>query len=102
MAIALSDLPSKPTVIAAGRRQERLDELKKEHKLETIQVDVNTDATGLKAFVDEVLKQYPDVRSETSPWDLVDWFDSLMPLYSALECRTTSTLVNQSGSTPLT
>lgn len=53
-------------MIAAGRRQERLDELKEEHKLETIQVDVNTDATNLKIFVEDVIKQHPDVCSTIS------------------------------------
>lgn len=66
MAIALSNLPSKPTVIAAGRRQERLDELEKDHKLRTIQVDVNTDAVGLKKFVDETLEKYTEVSLRNS------------------------------------
>lgn len=61
LALALKTLPSNPTVIAAGRRKDRLEQLSKQHKLETIQVDVNTDPTGLKKFVDETLSKYPEV-----------------------------------------
>jgi len=61
LAISLKRLESKPTVIAAGRRQDRLDELKAEYGLETIRVDVNTDSASLKAFVDETFKKYPDL-----------------------------------------
>jgi len=35
-----------------------LDRLVKDHKLETVLVDVNTDSAGLESFVDHILKQY--------------------------------------------
>jgi short-subunit dehydrogenase involved in D-alanine esterification of teichoic acids len=58
----LKALPSKPVVIAAGRRKDRLDQLSKDHGLETIQADVNVDTAGLKSFVDDTLKRFPNVR----------------------------------------
>jgi short-subunit dehydrogenase involved in D-alanine esterification of teichoic acids len=60
LALAIADLPSHPRVIGAGRRQDRLDELKKSG-LETIQVDLDTDKEGLKKFVDNILQKYPEV-----------------------------------------
>ncbi|KAG6842497.1 hypothetical protein C0991_000023 [Blastosporella zonata] len=60
LALAIAELPSKPKVIAAGRRQSRLNELAKSD-LATVQVDLDTDAQGLKAFVDEVLTKHPDL-----------------------------------------
>ncbi|KAG6850809.1 hypothetical protein H0H93_008112 [Arthromyces matolae] len=60
LALALAALPSHPKVIAAGRRQNRLDELAKSN-LHTIQADLDTDAKGLAAFVDKVLKEHPDL-----------------------------------------
>ncbi|KAG6911814.1 hypothetical protein DXG01_000061 [Tephrocybe rancida] len=60
LALALAALPSKPKVIAAGRRQSRLDDLAKS-SLETVQVDLDTDAKSLKAFVDEILLKHPDL-----------------------------------------
>lgn len=61
LALAIADLPSHPRVIAAGRRKDRLDELKKSN-LETIEVDLDTDKAGLEKFVDETLQKYPEVR----------------------------------------
>ncbi|KAG6887792.1 hypothetical protein C0995_012696 [Termitomyces sp. Mi166 len=59
LAIALAALPSQPKVIAAGRRQRKLDEFAKSN-LQTVQVDLDADAEGLKAFVDNVLQQHPN------------------------------------------
>jgi short-subunit dehydrogenase involved in D-alanine esterification of teichoic acids len=61
LAYALLDLPSKPTVIVGGRRQQRLDEMKRE-RLETVQVDISVGAPELKTFVDTTLAKFPDVR----------------------------------------
>jgi len=60
LARSLRDLPSKPTVIVTGRRQDRLDDLVKE-KFEAIKFDVDTTRDKLKAFVNEVVGKYPDV-----------------------------------------
>jgi len=61
LALALKALPSNPTVIAVGRREDRLSQLSKDHGLETIQFDVNTDPAALKVFVDETLNKFPEL-----------------------------------------
>lgn len=60
LALALAKLPSKPRVIAVGRRKDRLAELATSG-LETIEFDMNTDSPGLKKFADTVLQKYPEV-----------------------------------------
>jgi len=60
LALAISELPSRPTVIAAGRRQERLRELE-EKNLETLQLDVTADAETLKKTVDSLVVKYPNL-----------------------------------------
>lgn len=60
LALSLAQLPSKPQVIAAGRRQDRLEELKRAG-LEVIQFDLDTDANTLKGYMDLVLEKYPQV-----------------------------------------
>ncbi|KAJ7456709.1 hypothetical protein FB451DRAFT_1098973 [Mycena latifolia] len=60
LALAISELPSRPTVIAAGRRQDRLNELK-EKNLETLQLDVAADLETLKKTVDSVVAKYPNL-----------------------------------------
>ncbi|KAF7416470.1 hypothetical protein PC9H_002736 [Pleurotus ostreatus] len=59
LAHAISDLPSKPRVIATGRRQDRLEELRP--KMETIQIDFDTDKETIKKFVDDTISKYPDL-----------------------------------------
>ncbi|KAL4267605.1 short-chain dehydrogenases/reductases (SDR) family protein [Pleurotus pulmonarius] len=59
LAYAISDLPSKPRVIAAGRRQDRLDELTS--KMDTIQINFDTDKETIKKFVDDTIAKYPDL-----------------------------------------
>lgn len=62
LALALHDLESKPTVIVAGRRQERLDELAKlSDRIKTARVDINTPQDQLKQFSDDIISKYPDV-----------------------------------------
>ena len=62
-------LPTKSTVIVAGRRQDRLDELVTWSKqqggdstLETLQLDVSVDAQTLVDIIDKCLQKYPEVR----------------------------------------
>ena len=63
LAIAIHDLPSKPTVIVAGRRQNRLDELSHAHKrMHSVCFDISGDRKVLEQFVKSILKEYPDVR----------------------------------------
>ncbi|KAJ7786020.1 hypothetical protein B0H16DRAFT_1445935 [Mycena metata] len=47
----------RPTVIAAGRRQDRLKELA-EKKLETLQIDVSADEATLKTTADSLVTKY--------------------------------------------
>jgi short-subunit dehydrogenase involved in D-alanine esterification of teichoic acids len=60
LALALHALPSQPTVVVAGRRKERLDELARD-RLHGVQVDVSADSQALKQFVDETIASYPEV-----------------------------------------
>ncbi|EDR15067.1 uncharacterized protein LACBIDRAFT_291564 [Laccaria bicolor S238N-H82] len=62
LAQSIARLPGKPCVIAAGRRQERLDELAKEG-LETVQLDVEASHDALKKFVEEIVLKYPNLDS---------------------------------------
>nr|VWO94223.1 3-oxoacyl-reductase [Ganoderma boninense] len=62
LALAIHDLETKPTVIVAGRRQERLDELAaKSERIKTTRVDINTHHDNLKQFVHDILSQYPQL-----------------------------------------
>ncbi|KAJ6574824.1 hypothetical protein B0H19DRAFT_1125922 [Mycena capillaripes] len=60
LALAIAELPSRPTVIAAGRRQDRLKELE-EKNLETVQMDVAADQETLKKTVDSLITKYPNL-----------------------------------------
>ncbi|TFY61938.1 hypothetical protein EVJ58_g4200 [Rhodofomes roseus] len=62
LALAIHGLPSKPTVIAAGRRQERLDDLAKQgERIQTVKFDVNASRDALKSAVQDVYQKYPDL-----------------------------------------
>lgn len=62
LALAIRDLPSKPTVIISGRRQERIDELCKDgERTEGVQIDMTGGRENLKAFVHDVVARYPQV-----------------------------------------
>ncbi len=64
LALALHGLDSKPIVIVAGRRQERLDEICKQgERIKTARIDITSSEDTLKEFVQHTLSQYPDVRS---------------------------------------
>jgi len=60
LALRIKDLPSRPKVIVAGRRKDRLDELAAKG-FETVQVDLDTDNIGIKKFVDNLLAKYPEL-----------------------------------------
>ncbi|KAJ7225814.1 hypothetical protein GGX14DRAFT_641191 [Mycena pura] len=60
LALALAELPSRPTVIAAGRRQDRLKELQ-EKMLETVRLDVAADLDVLKENIDSIIAKYPNL-----------------------------------------
>ena len=61
IALGLKDLPSKPQVIATGRRQGRLNELAGKG-LEAIELDVQKSPQELKGDLDAIVARYPDVR----------------------------------------
>ncbi|KAF7319908.1 hypothetical protein MKEN_00774200 [Mycena kentingensis (nom. inval.)] len=60
LAEALAALPSKPVVIAAGRRVDRLAELKVKG-LETVQMDVIAPLDELKQNVEGIIAKYPEL-----------------------------------------
>jgi short-subunit dehydrogenase involved in D-alanine esterification of teichoic acids len=98
LAVALSELPTKPTVIVSGRRQDRLDELKAGKfgggKIETIQFDQSADNESLAAFVNDVTAKYPDVGVEDLYarglflTDIGHYLHSWIPSFSALAYST--------------
>ncbi|KAI0702528.1 hypothetical protein BC835DRAFT_1321137 [Cytidiella melzeri] len=62
LALAIHDLPSKPTVIVGGRRQERIDQLcKNGERIEGVQVDATSGREELKAFVSGTIAKYPQL-----------------------------------------
>ncbi|KAH7922044.1 NAD(P)-binding protein [Leucogyrophana mollusca] len=65
LALSILALPSKPTVIVCGRRKERLDELVAAHggdgRLKAVQLDVTIDRTSLKASIDDIIEQFPEL-----------------------------------------
>lgn len=68
LALAIHDLPSRPTVIVAGRRQERLDELaKRSERIKPARVDLMSGRESLKKFADEMVATYPDVSGVAPP-----------------------------------
>jgi short-subunit dehydrogenase involved in D-alanine esterification of teichoic acids len=64
LALAISELPGRPTVVAAGRRKDRLKELK-DRNLETLEIDVAADLETLQKTVDSVVAKYPSVRNRS-------------------------------------
>jgi len=62
LALAIHDLPSKPTVIVGGRRQERIDEICKQgDRIQGVQVDVTSEREFLKKFVNDTVAKYPEL-----------------------------------------
>ncbi|KAI0067697.1 NAD-P-binding protein [Artomyces pyxidatus] len=67
LALSIRDLPHKPTLIVAGRRKERLEELVKlcdhdgDRRLETVQFDQNAARDTLIASVQDILEKYPNI-----------------------------------------
>ncbi|KZT05921.1 NAD(P)-binding protein [Laetiporus sulphureus 93-53] len=62
LALVIHELPSKPTVIVAGRRQERLDELTEEgDRIKAVNFDVNSGRDALKSSVQDIVTNYPDL-----------------------------------------
>jgi len=72
LALNILDLPSKPTVLVCGRRQERLDELVSSYgadgRLKAINLDVNAGPATLKSAIHDIVKNHPDVCSAILYW----------------------------------
>ncbi|KAK0430538.1 hypothetical protein EV421DRAFT_1893528 [Armillaria borealis] len=60
LALAIAELPSKPQVIAAGRRESRLEELAK-RGLETMSLDLRNDRDALKKDLNNVVEKYSEL-----------------------------------------
>ncbi|KAK0468834.1 hypothetical protein IW261DRAFT_1011676 [Armillaria novae-zelandiae] len=60
LALAIAELPSKPQVIAAGRRESRLEELAK-RGLETVSLDLRNDKDALKKDLNNVVEKYTEL-----------------------------------------
>lgn len=63
LALAIHSLPHKPTVIVSGRRLHRLDELTQRDplRIKSVQIDTTSSRDTLKAFVTDIVKEYPEV-----------------------------------------
>ena len=61
LALALAKLPSRPQVIAAGRRKERLEELSKIEGIYGVPLNLDTDLDTLKKSVEDLISRFPDV-----------------------------------------
>lgn len=62
LALAIHQLPSKPTVIVSGRRQERLDELTRQgERVASARVDLTSGRESLQAFANDTISKYPDL-----------------------------------------
>lgn len=80
LALAIHDLPSRPTVIVAGRRQERLDELaKKSERIKTARVDLMSGRDALAKFANELVATYPDLDAVILSSGVQHMFDFKQP-----------------------
>ncbi|KAH8102477.1 NAD-P-binding protein [Cristinia sonorae] len=80
LAIALHDLPSKPKVIVAGRRQERLDEISAAHAgIDSIKFDTTAGREVLQKFVADITAKYPDLDGVVFSAGVQHVFDFLKP-----------------------
>ncbi|THH02158.1 hypothetical protein EW026_g690 [Hermanssonia centrifuga] len=62
LALAIHDLESHPTVIVAGRRQERLNELCSQGKrIKSVQIDSTSGRESLRQFAAKMVSEYPEL-----------------------------------------
>ncbi|KAF7419467.1 hypothetical protein PC9H_002057 [Pleurotus ostreatus] len=78
LALKFKELPSKPQVIAVGRRQNRLDELAGQG-LETVQLDVQRSAEQLKNDLGIIVERYPDLDTVVLNAGIQHQFDFTQP-----------------------
>ncbi|KAI0749847.1 NAD(P)-binding protein [Daedaleopsis nitida] len=80
LALAIHNLENKPTVIVAGRRQERLDDIAKgDSGVKTARVDINTTHEKLKEFVEDLVKKHPDLDAVILSSGIQHIFDFTKP-----------------------
>jgi len=105
LALAIHKLPTKPTVIVAGRRKERLDEVVRqckesgEGRMGAVQVDVSAGKEELKSFVDAVVAQFPELDTVIFAAGVQQVFDFKKP--EAIDRYTQQPLRKSSTSTTL-
>ncbi|OJA09098.1 hypothetical protein AZE42_02570 [Rhizopogon vesiculosus] len=93
LALAIMDLPSKPTVIVCGRRKEKLDELVASHgptgRLKSVTLDVLAERDALKASIQRIVNTYPDACLDAVMFSsgIQRGFDFTQPETIDLECR---------------
>jgi len=62
LALAIHNLPTEPTVIVAGRRQERIDELTKiSDRIRGVQIDIACGRQALQTFVTDMIARFPSL-----------------------------------------
>ncbi|EGO03179.1 hypothetical protein SERLA73DRAFT_174621 [Serpula lacrymans var. lacrymans S7.3] len=83
LALSILALPTKPTVIVSGRRQERLYSLAQQHagenRLKTLNMDVNADPASLKVTVKDIVGQYPNIDAIIFSAGIQHQFDFTKP-----------------------
>jgi len=62
LALAIADLPTKPQVIAVGRRAQRLDELKN-LGLNAVKLDLTSNPADLEVALNQIVEDYHEVRT---------------------------------------
>ncbi|KAF7971827.1 hypothetical protein HWV62_19833 [Athelia sp. TMB] len=97
LALAVLALPSNPTVIISGRRQERLDDIISEHgksgRLAGIRMDIDSDRASLKKTVSDVLAKYPKLDTVIFAAGIQRRFDFANP--ESVELDLVSELVSE-------
>ncbi|GBE86588.1 hypothetical protein BKA93DRAFT_733071 [Sparassis latifolia] len=103
LALAIHALPSEPTVIVAGRRQDRLEQLAKEGaRIRTLQLDVTAPRDALKSAVQRVVSTYPDLDAIVFSSGVQHQFDFTKPESVDLEKLETELLTNYTSVTRMT
>ncbi|KAG2044206.1 hypothetical protein BDR03DRAFT_849856 [Suillus americanus] len=94
LALAILDLPSKPTVVVCGRRKERLEELVATHhatgRLKSVTLDVLSERNALKYSIEEIVNTYPDLDAVLFSSGIQRGFDFTRPEtidLDSLECE---------------
>jgi len=99
LALAVHELPTKPTVIVAGRRQQRLDEILAQgsksgkDKLHAITLDVMSGVETLGQFVKDIVAKFPELDAVVFSSGVQHVYDFKKPDSVSLDCMILSSLV---------